>query len=165
MKFVKKPKLFMHLGNIIIWGFAATIVLTTVMAAAKPLGLSRIDIPFLLGTMFTNNRNTAPFLGLLSHIVIGWLFAFLYAAAFETSGIKNWWFGMIIGFVHGSFVLSAGLQVVSAFHPRMAHPYQGPTPTRQLQPPGFFALNYGKGTPSITLLAHIIYGAMLGTFY
>lgn len=155
----------MHIANIIVWGLSATIVLTTIMAAAKPLGLSRVDIPFLLGTMFTNNRNKAPFLGLLSHIAIGWFFALLYAAVFETSGINNWWFGMLIGFVHGSFVLSVGLQALSAFHPRMAHPYQGPTPTKQLQPPGFFALNYGKGTPLVTLLAHLIYGAILGNFY
>ena len=165
MKLAKQEVSLMHIAGIILWGLAATIVLTTIMAVAKPLGLSRIDIPFLLGTMFTNNRDKAPFLGLLSHIVIGWLFAFIYAAAFEASGIKNWWFGSIIGFVHGSFVLSAGLQVLSTFHPRMAYPYQGPTPTRQLQPPGFFALNYGRGTPLVTLLAHLIYGAILGTFY
>ena len=72
---------------------------------------------------------------------------------------------MVIGFVHGAFVLSVGLQMLSSFHPRMAHPYQGPTPTKQLEPPGFFALNYGKGTPFITLLAHLIYGSVLGTFY
>jgi hypothetical protein len=155
----------MSAGTIIIWGFAATVVLTTIMAASKPLGISRMDIPFLLGTMFTSNRNKAPFYGLVAHLFIGQLFAFLYAAVFATSGITNWWFGMITGFVHGSFVLSAGLQVVSAFHPRMAHPYQGPTPTKQLQPPGFFALNYGRGTPIVTLIAHMIYGGMLGFFY
>jgi hypothetical protein len=155
----------MSAGTIIIWGFAATVVLTTIMAASKSFGISRMDIPFLLGTMFTSNRNKAPFYGLVAHLFIGQLFAFLYAAVFATSGIVNWWFGMITGFVHGAFVLSAGLQVVSAFHPRMAHPYQGPTPTRQLQPPGFFALNYGRGTPVVTLLAHMLYGSMLGFFF
>ena len=155
----------MSAGTIIIWGFAATVVLTTIMAASKSFGISRMDIPFLLGTMFTSNRNKAPFYGLVAHLFIGQLFAFLYAAVFATSGIVNWWFGMITGFVHGSFVLSAGLQVVSAFHPRMAHPYQGPTPTRQLQPPGFFALNYGRGTPVVTLMAHMLYGSMLGFFF
>ena len=155
----------MSAGTIIIWGFAATVVLTTIMAASKSLGFSRMDIPFLLGTMFTSNRNKAPFYGLVAHLFIGQLFAFLYAAVFATAGIVNWWFGTITGFVHGSFVLSAGLQVVSAFHPRMAHPYQGPTPTRQLQPPGFFALNYGRGTPVVTLIAHMLYGGMLGFFY
>lgn len=123
-----------------------------------------MDIPFLLGTLITGNRNKAPFYGLLLHIIIGWIFAFIYAIAFKTSGLVNVWFGMLIGLFHGAFVLSAGLQVVSSFHPRMAHPYQGPTPTKQLQPPGAFALNYGRGTPVVTLISHIIYGGILGYF-
>jgi len=155
----------MNIANILIWGFGATVVLTIIMAVSKPLGLTRIDIPFLLGTLITGNRNKAPFYGLVSHIFIGWIFAFIYAVAFETSALANWWFGLLIGLVHGIFVLSAGLQLVSAFHPRMAHPYQGPSPTKQLQPPGFFALNYGRGTPLVTIVAHIIYGTILGIFY
>jgi hypothetical protein len=155
----------MSIGTIMLWGFAATVMLTTIMAASKPLGISRMDIPFLLGTMFTSNRNIAPFYGLLSHMIIGQLFAFLYAAVFATSGIATWWFGIITGFVHGAFVLSAGLQILSSFHPRMAFQYQGPSPTKQLQPPGPFALNYGRGTPVVSLIAHMIYGGMLGFFF
>lgn len=155
----------MNIGNVLLWGFAATIVLTTVLAASRPMGFSRIDLPFLLGTMITSNRNKAPFYGLLMHLFIGICFAFLYAAAIDNTGLHIWWAGMIIGAVHGGFVLSAGLQIVSAFHPRMAHPYQGPTPTKQLQPPGFFALNYGKGTFLVTMIAHMLYGALFAAFY
>ena len=155
----------MDIENVILWGFVATIVLTILLAVSKPLGISRIDIPFLLGTMLTANRNKAPFYGLLLHIVIGLVFAFLYAAILESLETRHWWYGMLGGAIHGAFVLSAGLNVLAAFHPRMAHPYQGPTPTRQLQPPGFFALNYGKGTPIMTMVAHIVYGGLLGLFY
>ena len=153
----------MNISSVILWGFAATIVLTTIMAVSKRLGLSRMDMPFLLGTMFTSNRDKAPLIGLSAHLVIGWVFALIYAAVFKNINQHSWWLGMIIGAVHGSFVLSVGLQVVSTFHPRMAHPYQGPTPTRQLEPPGFFALNYGAGTPLVTIFAHVIYGAILGS--
>ena len=132
----------MDIENVLLWGFVATIVLTILLAVSKPLGISRIDIPFLLGTMLTANRNKAPFYGLLLHIVIGLVFAFLYAAILESLETRHWWYGLRGGAIHGAFVLSAGLNVLAAFHPRMAHPYQGPTPTRQLQPPGFFALNY-----------------------
>jgi len=34
-----------------------------------------------------------------------------------------------------------------------------------LEPPGFFALNYGIGTPVAVLIAHLVYGAVLGGFY
>ncbi|MDX5346854.1 MAG: DUF4407 domain-containing protein [Hymenobacteraceae bacterium] len=155
----------MNVSNLILWGFAATVILTTLMAASKHIGLTRMDIPFFLGTMLTPNRNKAHWFGFLAHLVIGWIFAFIYGAAFQSSGLPTWWFGMLIGLVHGSFVLSVGLQLVSAFHPRMAHPYQGPTPTRQLQPPGYFALNYGTGTPLATMAGHLIYGGVLGFFY
>jgi uncharacterized membrane protein YagU involved in acid resistance len=155
----------MNVSNLILWGFAATIILTTIMAGSKPLNLTRMDLPFMLGSMFTPNRNKAPWIGALIHLLMGWLFAFIYGAAFESSGLTTWWFGLAIGFVHGAFVLTAGLSIINFLHPRMANPFQGPTPTRQLEPPGFLALNYGTGTPAVSLLAHLIYGGVLGLFY
>jgi uncharacterized membrane protein YagU involved in acid resistance len=155
----------MNIDNLILWGFAATLILTTVMTVSKHIGITRMDLPFILGTMFTGNRNKAPWVGFLAHLVMGWVFAFIYGAAFETSGLANWWFGAMIGLVHAGIVLSVGLQVLNSIHPRMARPFQGPTPTRQLEPPGFLALHYGKGTPIVTFIAHLIYGVVLGLFY
>ncbi|MBB6611586.1 hypothetical protein H7F15_11105 [Pontibacter sp. Tf4] len=155
----------MHISDLFLWGFAATLILSILLAASRPLGLTRMDLPFLLGTFFTPNRNKAPLWGFALHLLMGWLFAFIYGAAFESSGLATWWFGMAIGLVHGTFVLTVGLPLVTTIHPRVANPYQGPTPTRQLEPPGFMALNYGHGTPLATLLAHLVYGGVLGLFY
>lgn len=155
----------MNIPNLILWGFAATLLLTSIMTASKHFGLTRMDLPFLLGTMLTSDRNKAPLTGFTIHLLIGWLFAFVYGAAFESSGIRGPLFGMAIGFAHAAFVLTAGLQFVNYIHPRMARPLQGPTPTRQLEPPGFLAFNYGYGTPVITLLSHLVYGGVLGLFY
>ena len=47
----------------------------------------------------------------------------------------------------------------------MADELHGPTPTRWLQPPGFLALNYGRGTPLVALVAHVAYGAIIGEYY
>ena len=68
-------------------------------------------------------------------MIVEWIFAFIYGVAFELADLHRWWFGLAIGFVHAAFVLSAGLQILNSFHPRMARPFQGPTPTRQLEPP------------------------------
>ena len=155
----------MNINSLLLWGFAATLILTIIMVGSKYLGLTRMDIPFLLGTAFTGSRDKAVRIGILAHVIMGWFFAFIYAAAFETSGLKTWWFGMAIGFIHAAFVLTVGLQILTSFHPRMARPFQGPTPTRQLEPPGFLALHYGGGTPFATLIAHLIYGTVLGIFY
>ena len=155
----------MNIINLLLWGFAATLILTIILVSSKPLGLTRMDIPFMLGSMFTPNRKKAPWIGFLLHLMVGWGFAFIYGAAFESSGLKTWWFGLAIGLVHAAFVLTAGLSLINFLHPRMANPFQGPTPTRQLEPPGFLALNYGKGTPLVTLFAHLLYGGVLGVFY
>jgi hypothetical protein len=36
--------------------------------------------------------------------------------------------------------------------------------TRVLEPPGFLAPNYGRRTPMIALLVHVVYGAIVGAF-
>ena len=38
-------------------------------------------------------------------------------------------------------------------------------PTRLLEPPGFLALHYGVRTPISVMVSHVVFGAMLGTFY
>jgi hypothetical protein len=73
--------------------------------------------------------------------------------------------GALIGLVHAAFVLAIGLPILPGVHPRMASAQRGPTPTRQLAPPGFLALNYGKRTPLSVAAAHLVYGAILGAFY
>jgi hypothetical protein len=152
-------------GGIALWGFVGTVVLTGLMSAAQALGLTRISLPFLLGTIFTPARDRAKLVGFGLHLVNGWFFALVYAAAFRSWGRATWWLGAGIGLVHGLFVLVAALPLLPGLHPRMASPQQGPTPTRQLEPPGFLALNYGRRTSLAVLLAHLAYGAILGAFY
>ena len=148
-----------------LWGFVATVVLTGLMSGSHGLGLTRMSLPYMLGTMFTPDRDRARLVGVLVHVVNGWLFALIYSAAFESWRRTTWWLGALIGLVHGAFVLLAGVSLIPALHPRMASEQQGPTPTRQLEPPGFMALNYGRRTPIAVLLAHLVYGAILGSFY
>jgi uncharacterized membrane protein YagU involved in acid resistance len=155
----------MNLPSILLWGLAATVVLTTVMAMSQRLGLTRMSIPFLLGTMLTPNRDRAMALGLLVHMMNGWLFALAYAAAFESWQHATWWLGAGIGLVHALFVLAVAMPIVPGLHPRMVSEYFGPTPNRHLQPPGFFALNYGYRTPLVAIGSHLVYGAILGAFY
>lgn len=149
----------------LVWGFAATIVLTGVMSASQGLGLTRMSLPYMLGTMFTPDRDRAKLIGFIVHLFDGWFFSLIYVAAFHTWQYASWWFGLVIGAVHGAFVLSAGMRLLPGLHPRMASEEHGPEPTPQLEPPGFLALNYGVRTPISVLVAHLIYGAILGAFY
>ena len=124
-----------------------------------------MNMPYILGAMFTPSRDRAKLIGFGVHVLNGWLFSLLYVAAFHAWGRATWWAGLAIGLVHAAFVLTAGMRLLPGLHPRMASEQQGPTVMRQLEPPGFLALNYGHQTPVSVLIAHLAYGAILGLFY
>jgi hypothetical protein len=155
----------MNVTSILLWGFGATIVLTTLTIAAQSFGLTRIDLPFIMGAMFTPDRDLARVIGYLLHLVNGWLFALVYALLFESVHSASAGFGAAIGFVQGIFVVVAFLPILPGIHPRMVSDSRGPQPTRLLEPPGFLALNYGRNTPIVLVLSHTIYGAIIGSFY
>jgi hypothetical protein len=152
-------------GSWLIWGFASTVVLTIAMAGSQGLGLTRMNLPYLLGTMFTANRDRAKVYGVVLHLLNGWMFSLVYVAAFHAAGLFTWWFGGAIGLVHGTFVLVVAMPVMPGMHPRMASEIQGPAVVRQLEPPGFVGRNYGIRTPISVLVAHVIFGALLGALY
>jgi hypothetical protein len=154
-----------NVPSILLWGFAATVVLTALTILGQSLGLTRIDIPFILGTMFCADRDRARVFGILMHLVNGWLFAIVYALFFENMDIATWWFGALIGATQGLFVAVVLLPVLPGMHPRMVSDFRGPEPTRLLEPPGFLAHNYGRLTAAVLLVTHAIYGGMLGLFY
>jgi hypothetical protein len=155
----------MNWASWLLWGFVATVVLTTIMAASQGLGVTRMNLPYMLGTMFTPGRDRAKVAGFLAHLVNGWFFSLVYVAAFHAWGGATWWRGAGIGFVHAGFVLTAGMRIVPGLHPRMATESHGPTLTRQLEPPGFLGLNYGGRTPVSVIVAHVVFGTILGAFY
>jgi hypothetical protein len=155
----------MNLPSILLWGLASTIVLTSLTIAAQSLGLTRVDMPFILGTMFTANRDRAKVIGLGAHIINGWLFAIVYALIFENRHTVSWWFGAILGATQGMFIVVVLLPALPGLHPRMVSDFRGPEPARLLEPPGYFTTNYGFKTPFVLLLAHMVYGGVLGGFY
>ncbi len=155
----------MNALSILLWGFIATTVLTTIEIAGQSLGLTRIDMPFIVGTIFTADRDRAKVIGLFLHLGNGWLFAFVYAAFFEQIRHPHWWLGSILGTLQGLGVVTVILPLLPGIHPRMVSEFHGPEPTRLLEPPGFLATNYGRNTPWITIAAHAAYGTILGAMY
>jgi uncharacterized membrane protein YagU involved in acid resistance len=155
----------MNLPLILLWGFAGTTILTTILRASQALGLTRMDLPLMLGLIVTRNRDRAKTYGFFIHLLNGWIFSLIYAAFFETLNLATWWVGAAIGLIHALFILVVGLPVIPGLHPRMATDARGPEPTRELEPPGFMAINYGRRTPIVTIVAHLIFGAILGIFY
>jgi hypothetical protein len=146
-------------------GFAGTLVLTTMLRAANELKLTRMDLPFLLGTALTDKRTRAKASGYVLHFVFGLLFALVYYAIFVAIGHNGWWLGAIFGAVHGLFAASALVNILLPLvHPRMGSPLTGADTVALIEPPGFLMLNYGLQTPVANLLAHIGYGTIVGGF-
>lgn len=154
-----------HLGNVLLWGLIATLAMTTILQGSQSLGLSRLNLPFLAGTFVTSNRSRAVVLGFVLYTLGGWLFALVYLSVFLSLGFANLWLGAALGLLHGLFLLVTVLPLLPHVHPRMASEYVGASATRRLEPPGFMGLNYGRRTPLATLLAQVVYGAVLGAFY
>jgi hypothetical protein len=153
-----------------IWGALAggavgTIVLTSGLRIAQELGWTRMDIPLLLGTIFTDRRGRASVLGYVLHFTNGLIFALAYYGVFRAVGHAGWLFGAALGLVHAALAGGAFLTVLlPAVHPRMGTPWSDAEETPLLEAPGFLLVNYGRRTVIWTILGHIAYGAIVGGF-
>lgn len=146
-------------------GFVGTLLLTTALSAASEIGLSRMDLPFLLGTIVTGDRGRARALGYAMHFGFGLLFALVYYAVFAAIDESGWWLGALLGLLHGVFASTALVNVLlPVVHPRMGTPLSAAADRPLLEAPGFLMRNYGRGTPAVTIAAHIAYGSIVGGF-
>ncbi len=154
---------------IVAWTLAGALVGTLVLSTAMRLGAAlrwtRIDLPFLLGTMVTGNRARAKLLGWALHAGAGLGFGLVYAGIFAASGTSGWWVGALLGLLHGVVATTAVAEIAVP----LAHRGVGTSSTTAdrtplLGPPGFLMLNYGRATPALTVAAHVAYGAIVGGF-
>jgi hypothetical protein len=155
----------MTLWGALVGGLVGTVVLTSGLRIAQELGWTRMDIPLLLGTVFSDSRSRASVIGYVLHFANGLAFALVYYGAFRAVGHAGWGFGAALGVVHAAF--SGGVLVtvlLPAVHPRMGTPWSDAEETPLLEPPGFMLVNYGRRTALWTLVVHIAYGAIVGGF-
>jgi hypothetical protein len=145
-----------------LFGLAATAALTGVMTVAQVSGLTRLDLPLLLGTIATEDPDRARVAGFFIHLAIGEGFAFGYAAAFALLDRATWWLGGLFSVVHVTIALTVLVPLLGGFHPRIASNRAGPSTTAVLEPPGLLGINYGRQTPIVTVAAHLAYGIALG---
>lgn len=146
-------------------GLAATLVMTLLSTLAQGLHLTRMNMPWLLGSMVTENRDRAQLLGSFVHLANGWIFSLAYALLFGALGGSGVLRGLLLGLFHALFVLAVILPLLPVAHPNMAGPRAGPMGGRRLEPPGFFALHYGYQTPLVVVLSHAAFGIVFGWLY
>jgi hypothetical protein len=146
-------------------GFVGTILLTSGMRAATAFQLTRIDLPFLLGTALTVDRRKATVVGYVLHFGFGLLFSLVYFAVFVALDRAGFVLGGLFGVVHAFFAGTALVGILlPAVHPRMGDDTTAAHASPLLEAPGFMLLNYGRRTPLVTVAAHVVYGAVVGGF-
>jgi hypothetical protein len=155
----------MNVWGAAIGGLTGTFVLTTILRAGSELRLTRIDLPFLLGTAVTADRGRAKAIGYVLHFVAGLVFSMAYFVGFVVLDRSGWLLGAGFGVIHGLFAGSALVNILLPIvHPRMGTPMSSTGSKALLEPPGFMMLNYGRSTPFVSLAAHVVFGAIVGAF-
>jgi hypothetical protein len=153
-------------------GLAGGLVMTAMMTMMRKAGKTEMDMALLQGTMFTGDSAKARPIGLMMHLVVmsALVFGSIYALLFAWLDVGTgnaWWTGALIGLVHG-VVAGAVMAMMPAMHPRMhAGAIAGSPsgPDVELKPPGPFAKNYGTATPAGLIMAHVVYGLVVGLVY
>ena len=102
----------------IIAGIVGTLAMTIIMVLAPMMGMPKMDIIGMLGSMFTANPNTARVIGVIEHFMMGIIFALIYAFLWSVGvGSPTWAWGLIFGLIHGILV-AVMMPIMNRMHPR-----------------------------------------------
>lgn len=145
-------------GGAIIWGIVATAAFTLFSIMGKAMGMTRMDLLDLLGSMFVPAGTSASrALGAVIHHVNGALLAIAWAYGVALlAWPANWWTGLLWGIVLWVLALIL-MSSIGAVHPAIRRGEQ--------DDPGPAAMNFGRMTPLGSLLGHAVYGLVLGWLY
>ena len=83
------------MGKLDIIGICRHSVTFHLLATSQGLHLTRMNVPYLLGTIITPERERARLYGFFGHLINGWIFSLLYVYIFEARHMVNWWFGLL----------------------------------------------------------------------
>lgn len=98
--------LIIHIRDAIIAGSTGRMAMLLLIYGGPLLGLPRIDLVSMLGSLAAPNKQDAVTLGGAIHFAMGIFFAMLYAALWSIGiGSPTWWWGLIFGTIHGLLII------------------------------------------------------------
>jgi hypothetical protein len=147
----------MNVLGALIAGFVATLVFTAVLMMAPKMGMPRMDIVDLLGSMFSANSNLI--LGWIMHLMMGMVFALIYAFLWSSGiGAATWTSGLIFGAVHW-LVVGVMMAVIPLMHAGIK--------SGAVKAPGMWMTGNGGGMMAFMggLVGHMIFGVIVALVY
>lgn len=160
----------------IVAGAAATMAMTAVMMMGSAMGMSRMNMGLILGSMFARRRSQAETIGWPMHLMMGLGFGLLYALlwwVFDPAEASDaWWYGLTFGAVHG-VVAMAAMPMMGAMNPRAEavpagserHPETAEGEEVVLPRFGFGGTGFGSMTPIGIEMGHLVYGVVWGLVF
>lgn len=149
-----------EIGAAIIAGIVATVVMTAVMYLGRAMLPQQMpmNILHMLGTMMTRSTGPAYMIGGMMHFMNGILFAIVHAAIYAvlglTSGLLLW--GLLFGAFHW-LITGVGMGMMPMMHPVIK--------AGDMDAPGAFAKNLPMLNIMGFLMAHLIFGLVVGVVY
>jgi hypothetical protein len=146
----------MNVLGAIFAGVIGTAVFSMVMWLSPRMGMPRMAIWELLGSMFAKDGNRA--FGWIAHFMMGTIFAIIYAALWSAGlGSANAASGALFGIVHWLAVGQA-MGMVPMMHAGIR--------AGTVQAPGVYMVS-GGGLMSFMggLAGHVVYGVVVGLVY
>lgn len=142
----------------IVWGVVATVVFTLFSMMGKAIGMTRMDLLDLLGSVAAAPGSAASRgIGAAVHHMNGAILAVAWAFAAVLAGVSlDWASGMAWGAVLWVLALLM-MSTIGAVHPAIRRGEQ--------DDPGTAATNFGVLTPVGSLMGHLVWGAVLGLLY
>ena len=130
---------------LLIGGVAGTALMTLFLMLPRWMGWGKIDVLRAVGALFTGRKEGAMRRGMIIHLLLGILFAFIYAGFLSLSRLPfNVMTGLLLGSLHGVIIMLLVSIAIMTHHPVAGYHEKG------------------LGTGLAQLLAHMIYGATLG---
>jgi len=139
----------------IIAGLVGTAAMTMLMMMAPKMGMPKMDIPGMLGSMFGAPGNRM--MGLVMHFMMGVIFAIVYGLLFSAVTANIILLGVIFGIGHW-FVVGIAMGMMPMMHAGIK---SGDVPE-----PGMFMTKMGGMMGAVgSLMGHVLFGLVVGIVY
>lgn len=133
-------------------GVLGAAAMSLLMALARGMGLTQMNLEMMLGTMLASPSGGTRFLGFVWHLINGGIFALIYAAGFKALGRASASLGLGFGTIHW-VVAGVFMGMVPLMHPMIPE---------MMAPPGYFGVNGGAFDFVAELMLHWVYGGIVG---